>query len=79
MGFHGKPVSAAATDSMIARIRELINDSGVSLTPSPPVDDTQPTNISNIKLSSPPDYKLGDKVCHHLVYIFLTDLEFVHA
>ncbi|CAK8690459.1 unnamed protein product [Clavelina lepadiformis] len=68
MGFHGKPVSAAATDSMIARIRELIKDSGVSLTPSPPVDDTQPTNISNIKLSSPPDYKLGDKLATRAAY-----------
>ena len=48
---------------MIAELEKLVAaSSGVALTPSPPADDVKVTNLSNVTLSSPPDYPLGQKV-----------------
>ena len=76
-GFHGKPVPAAAKDAIIDELQKLVaQPSGIKLTPPKPVDDCTATNLSNVKLSSPPDYQLGQKVSrtpissYSFVYLF---------
>ena len=48
-----------------ARLR--VND-GERLKPRAIVDDAPKVDLSNIKLASPPDYKLGDKVATRAAY-----------
>ena len=62
-GFHGKPVAANAKDEIIEEInKQIVRSSLVKLSPPAPEDDTKPTNLSNITLASPPDYKVGQMV-----------------
>nr|BAA74730.1 transketolase [Ascidia sydneiensis samea] len=68
-GFHGKPVSPASKEEILNHLEKLVSEnSGVKLTPTLPVDDTKPVDISNIKLSSPPDYELGQKIATRAGY-----------
>nr|CAB3264554.1 transketolase-like [Phallusia mammillata] len=67
-GFHGKPVAPASKDEILTYLRGLIGDSGIKLSPGAVVEDTKPVNISNIKLSSPPDYELGKKLATRAGY-----------
>ena len=62
-GFHGKPVPENLKDEMIEELlKKISKSSATKLVPNTPVDDTKPTNLSNITLSSPPDYKIGQQV-----------------
>ncbi|CAB3361574.1 Hypothetical predicted protein [Cloeon dipterum] len=61
--WHGKPLGDKA-DATIEHLKSLIKNAGpLQLHPQKPlVEDAPATNISNIQLSSPPNYKLGQKV-----------------
>jgi transketolase len=66
-GWHGKPVSA----DTIAPIASLIHNKGVTkLKPNAPIADAPivDLNLGHIKLSSPPSYKLGEKVATRAAY-----------
>lgn len=41
--------------------KSIVNDS-LSLRPQPVTDDAPPVDLA-VKLSEPPNYKIGDKVC----------------
>lgn len=61
--FHGKPVAAKDKDGIIAHIQSLLHQGSVpKLAPGLPTDKVGPAEISDIKLPSPPNYTLGDKV-----------------
>jgi transketolase len=61
--WHGKPLGDKA-DSTIQHLTALIKNGGpLQLHPQKPlVEDAPVINIKNIKLSSPPNYKLGQTV-----------------
>ena len=66
--WHGKPLGAKA-DAALAHLQSLITSTGPSgLSPAPPAADVAPVNISNIRLSTAPAYKLGDKVATRAAY-----------
>nr|XP_039257463.1 transketolase-like [Styela clava] len=60
--FHGKPVPPAEKSKILEHLESLISGPPTGLQPQAPVDDAPAVDISNIKLSSPPNYKIGDKV-----------------
>nr|CAH7722415.1 unnamed protein product [Callosobruchus chinensis] len=61
--WHGKPLGDQA-DRVIQHVKSLIVNPGpTQIKPQKPLkDDAPPIDISNIKLSSPPSYKLGEQV-----------------
>ncbi|XP_065351186.1 transketolase-like protein 2 isoform X1 [Cloeon dipterum] len=61
--WHGKPLGDKA-EATIEHLKSLIKNAGpLQLHPQKPlVEDAPATDISNIQLSSPPNYKLGQKV-----------------
>lgn len=61
--WHGKPLGDKA-DATIKHLTSLLKNAGpLQLHPQKPlVEDAPVVNITNIKLSSPPDYKLGQTV-----------------
>lgn len=66
--WHGKPLLDRG-DTIIKHLTGLIkNNQKFSVSPLPFVDDAPEVNISDIKLSSPPEYKLGEKVATRLAY-----------
>ncbi|KAL0275399.1 UNVERIFIED_CONTAM: hypothetical protein PYX00_003255 [Menopon gallinae] len=66
--WHGKPLLDRG-DTIIKHITSLIkNNQRPSISPLPIIDDAPDVNISNIKLSTPPEYKLGEKVATRLAY-----------
>ncbi|XP_042216320.1 transketolase-like protein 2 isoform X1 [Homarus americanus] len=67
--WHGKPLGAKAED-VIAHIQALIKNAGPNnLVPQKPLRENAPeVKISDIKLSSPPNYKKGDKVATREAY-----------
>ena len=63
LGFHGKALGAARGDEAVDTLmKKIVNPGAHGLYPNPPTSDVPAVNISNIRLSSPPDYKLGQKV-----------------
>lgn len=67
--WHGKPLGEHA-DSVIKHLNGLIQNQG-ALTIAPPKplkDDAVPVHIANIRLATPPEYKLGDQVATRLAY-----------
>lgn len=67
--WHGKPLGEAAND-VIQHLQSLIRNSG-SLQiapPSPHKESAKKVNISNVKLATPPAYKLGESVATRLAY-----------
>jgi len=66
--WHGKPLgdkSAAVLD----HLKSLIKNNGpTQLIPSKPLVEVPAVNIKNVKLSSPPAYKLGEQVATRLAY-----------
>ena len=66
--FHGKPLGAKSA-ATIEAIRALIKNEGPhGLVPQSVVDDCPDVDLSNMKLSCPPDYTLGQKVDFLLLY-----------
>ncbi|ODN02005.1 Transketolase-like protein 2 [Orchesella cincta] len=66
--WHGKPLAdkSAAT---LEHLRNLLKNNGpTQLIPSKPVVEVPAVNISDIKLSSPPAYKLGESIATRLAY-----------
>ena len=62
MNWHGKPLSAKAEESIKAITANMSSQGPWGLQP-PPVTATVPAvDISNVKLSEPPNYKLGQQV-----------------
>ncbi|XP_002120750.2 transketolase [Ciona intestinalis] len=68
-GFHGKAVAAASKDEILAELEKLVSEpSGIKLVPAKPIDDAPAVNISNITLSSPPNYTKGQKMATRQAY-----------
>ncbi|CAG7722278.1 unnamed protein product [Allacma fusca] len=66
--WHGKPLGTES-EAVITTIRNLIKNNGpTALIPSKPVEEAPVANISDIKLASPPNYKLGDSIATRLAY-----------
>ncbi|XP_005075247.3 transketolase-like protein 2 [Mesocricetus auratus] len=59
--WHGKPMPKDSADGIVKLIESQIQTSR-NLTPKPPVEDSPRVSISDIKMTSLPAYKLGDKV-----------------
>lgn len=66
--WHGKPLGEQ-TQTVISHLEGLIkNKESLPFTPQKVVNDAPPVNIKDIKLSSPPNYKLGESVATRLAY-----------
>lgn len=67
--WHGKPLGDKAAE-VVKHLEGLIVNKNVKLTPKPvPKTGAAPdVDINNIKLSSPPAYKLGDSIATRLAY-----------
>ncbi|XP_066996501.1 transketolase-like protein 2 isoform X2 [Anabrus simplex] len=67
--WHGTPLGAK-TEEIITHLKSLIvNDGPVkNLTVKQPVEDAPAVKISNVKLASPPQYNLGDKIATRVAY-----------
>jgi len=70
--WHGKPLGAK-TDSVIAHLKTLIKDQTNKLgcellSIKAPTNNLTDTDVSNIKLSEAPEYKLGQEVATRLAY-----------
>ncbi len=66
--WHGKPLGDKA-DAVISHLEGLIKNRGqLSLQPASPTTAAPVVSISNISLSSPPSYKLGEQVATRLAY-----------
>uniref|UniRef100_A0A6M2DPT6 transketolase n=1 Tax=Xenopsylla cheopis TaxID=163159 RepID=A0A6M2DPT6_XENCH len=66
--WHGKPIGGKS-ENIIKHLEGLIFNTGPhTLTPQPIVDDAPKVDISNIKLATPPEYKLGESVATRLAY-----------
>jgi transketolase len=66
--WHGKPLGEHA-ETVIKHLEGLIKNKGaLNLQPQSPVNNAPEVSISNISLSSPPAYKLGEQVATRLAY-----------
>lgn len=67
--WHGKPLGANA-EKIIEHLTGLIVNNGPpAIHPQKPIKEDAPTvDISNIKLSSPPNYKLGEQIATRQAY-----------
>ncbi|XP_003746645.1 transketolase [Galendromus occidentalis] len=65
--WHGKPLGDKAPAALEA-LRAQISGSEITLKPEAPVFDAPEVDISDIKLSSPPSYQLGEKIATRLAY-----------
>ncbi|XP_040827350.1 transketolase-like protein 2 [Ochotona curzoniae] len=57
--WHGKPVPKERADAIVKLIQSQIQTHSILL-PKAPVEDSPPVKITNIKMTSPPAYKVGD-------------------
>ncbi|KAM9576776.1 transketolase-like protein 1 [Trichechus inunguis] len=65
--WHGKPMPKERADAIIKLIESQIETSK-DLVPKPPIEDSPQINITDIKLTTPPAYKVGDKVATRKAY-----------
>ncbi|XP_066452622.1 transketolase isoform X2 [Eleutherodactylus coqui] len=65
--WHGKPLPKDLAEQAIKEIESRIH-SNKKLTPALPVEDAPSISIKNIKMPSPPNYKLGDKIATRKAY-----------
>uniref|UniRef100_A0A4W3I938 transketolase n=1 Tax=Callorhinchus milii TaxID=7868 RepID=A0A4W3I938_CALMI len=65
--WHGKPIPKDKMEEIIKEIQGRI-ENNKKLSPEQPVEDAPDISIKNIKLSSPPNYKLGDKMATRKAY-----------
>ncbi|KAH8020978.1 hypothetical protein HPB51_011034 [Rhipicephalus microplus] len=61
--WHGKPLGDKAPAAIEALEKQMVSKGPWKLAPQrPEKEDAPPVNISNIRLSEPPNYKMGEKV-----------------
>lgn len=67
--WHGKPLGEHA-DAVIKHLSGLVQNKGpLQIAPQKPLkDDAVPVHIANVRLSTPPEYKLGEQVATRLAY-----------
>ncbi|XP_004478778.2 transketolase-like protein 2 [Dasypus novemcinctus] len=65
--WHGKPLPQERADAIIKLIKSQIQTNR-TLIPKPPVGDSPEVSITNIKMTSPPAYKLGEKIATQKAY-----------
>lgn len=62
LDWHGKPLGAKEEEALKA-VNALIQNYGPhGIKPQPMTDDAPKVDITQVKLSEPPNYKLGEKV-----------------
>ncbi|XP_013777919.1 transketolase-like [Limulus polyphemus] len=67
--WHGKPLGDKADDAINAILKLVSNQGPPQLCPQKPLKEDAPVvDISNISLSEPPTYNIGDKVATRLAY-----------
>ncbi|XP_015599583.1 transketolase-like protein 2 isoform X3 [Cephus cinctus] len=67
--WHGKPLGGKADEVIQHLTSLLVNPGPLGLHPQKPlVEDAPAVDISNIKLNTPPNYKLGEEVATRLAY-----------
>nr|XP_037281373.1 transketolase-like isoform X2 [Rhipicephalus microplus] len=67
--WHGKPLGDKAPAAIEALEKQMVSKGPWKLAPQrPEKEDAPPVNISNIRLSEPPNYKMGEKVATRLAY-----------
>uniref|UniRef100_A0A2K6ERV1 transketolase n=1 Tax=Propithecus coquereli TaxID=379532 RepID=A0A2K6ERV1_PROCO len=59
--WHGKPLPKERADAIIKLIESQIQTNGNPIS-KPPVEDSPQISITNIKMTCPPAYKVGDKI-----------------
>ncbi|XP_045850475.1 transketolase-like protein 1 [Meles meles] len=59
--WHGKPMPKERADAIIKLIESQIQ-TNKNLDPKPPIEDSPQINISDIEMSSPPAYKVGEQI-----------------
>jgi len=66
--WHGKPLGGE-TDRVIQHLKALIKNQGkLNFTIPPPLSEVAPVTITNVKLSSPPNYKQGQLMASRAAY-----------
>jgi len=66
--WHGKPLGDKA-ESTIKHLTGLIHNKGpIQLVPQKPKDDAHPVHVANVRLATPPAYKIGEQVATRLAY-----------
>ncbi|XP_071984504.1 transketolase [Engystomops pustulosus] len=65
--WHGKPLPKDMAEKAIKEIQSKIQ-SNKKLSPALPVEDAPSINIKGIKMPSPPNYKLGEKIATRKAY-----------
>ncbi|XP_023570474.1 transketolase-like protein 2 isoform X2 [Octodon degus] len=65
--WHGKPMPKERADAIIKLIESQIQTNR-TLTPKAPTEDSPQINISNIKMTSLPTYKVGEKIATRKAY-----------
>jgi len=72
LNFHGKPVSADAVEGIVEGIRSKLNNKDTVITkmvaPLPTAKAAEISDISAVKLDSPPNYQKGQKIPTRQVY-----------
>uniref|UniRef100_A0A8C4HAS2 Transketolase n=1 Tax=Dicentrarchus labrax TaxID=13489 RepID=A0A8C4HAS2_DICLA len=66
--WHGKPIPKDRVGDVLKDLQAQIQVPNKSLSPEMPEDDTAPADLSPITLSSPPAYKIGDKMATRRAY-----------
>uniref|UniRef100_A0A1B6FLZ4 transketolase n=1 Tax=Cuerna arida TaxID=1464854 RepID=A0A1B6FLZ4_9HEMI len=68
VNWHGQALGDKATD-VIKHLESMVKNKGkISLGPQEVIDDAPKIDITNVRLSSPPNYKLGDSIATRLAY-----------
>lgn len=77
--WHGKPMPKERADAIIKLIESQIQTNR-NLEPKPPVEDSPQINITDIEMTSPPAYKIGDVVGQLLLsLLFLNTKDTVYS
>lgn len=75
--WHGKPLGAKASEVISFLEKQLVVTSG-KLVPLKPIEDCLQLNLlGNIKLPSPPSYKLGDQVSNAVFNFIINNMNII--
>lgn len=66
--WHGKPLGGQSDAALKAINDQIVNKGPHGLKPPSPSKQVPPNNISNIKLSEPPSYQMGQQLATRLAY-----------